>query len=100
MRATRIIFRIFAVLISLFIIGYVLVANSAPITINDTITMPGDAPLNLTPAKRVEKSDESTKLIEDLVYFDNKMQFKYDTAHVTIAFKNENLNQNVSLGFK
>lgn len=95
-------------MMSVLILGMILFNNFAPFGMTFTYSsdskVEDDSTLILGPKGRVSKStingDDVFLQRHDIVYFTTKMPFKFDSAKVSITYKNPSPDQELFLGFK
>jgi hypothetical protein len=92
--------RILAISIASLIILYVLLINSAPFNVKKIFNSNNTNTLELTPSGRVKKVGNNSIQNEDLIYFNSRMQYKYDQAKVKLTFKNPYPDQRLVVGYK
>jgi hypothetical protein len=93
-------FRSFAILVALAIVGYIFIANSVPFSISRVLISNHKNTLVLGPKKRVEVANGISKQTDNLIYFNSKMDFKFDHVRAKIAFKNPSSDQQIQLGYR
>lgn len=92
--------RLFFVLLASGICGYLIIMNTAPVTMTHEINSRDRAVVSgFYPAKRISTDGSSTKLLETPIYLDHVSSFNYDRASVAIKFKNPT-NESLSIGYR
>ncbi len=100
MKRLNIISRILAIVLALGLIGYLVFVNTVPFDIHKIYLASSPHISTIGPSSRVESTNGYTKQIDDLAYFTNDMPFAFDTAKITTQFRNHDVNQEVSLGYR
>lgn len=90
------------ILFAILLIGFILQANIAPFGKSSKLSTDIKKDnIKLEPQTRVTQLPDTTlQLHDDLVYFSTNMTFKFDKATIKITFKNNNLDQEIHLGFQ
>jgi hypothetical protein len=89
-------------IIAILILGYVVIANSVPLNLSHTYSSANknEDALVLGPKSRLSNKNGRISQIDNLIYFDTKMPFKYDRASVRVKFKNTSKQQRILLGYR
>jgi hypothetical protein len=91
--------RICAAILSLTVVGYVLAANTTPFTVIRKYTNKNKNILVLAPQNRISESNGIYKQLDDLIYFNSSMPFKFNQANIKITYKNSDPKQLIMLGY-
>jgi hypothetical protein len=92
--------RAFAIFLAIAIVGYLLLANTAPFNLTRVLISNHKNILALGPKNRVEITNGVDKQMDNLIYFNSKMDFKFNHAKVKTAFKNSSADQQILLGYR
>ncbi len=81
------------------LVGYVLIANTTPLDVRASYGNDAQLVQSLGPKNRIQADDTTVTQTNDLVYLNSKMPLDYDTADISLEFKNPN-NQLLYLGYR
>lgn len=97
--------RILAICGYLLITAYILYGNFTPFGITKTLVKGQDHEISdFEPKERVlgiqSNQDQTDSMVDDLIYFNTDMRYKYDKASFNITFQNPYPDQELYLGYK
>jgi hypothetical protein len=93
-------YRYIAIIISVCIVIFIILSNTAPFNITRTYFSDNKHILLLGPKDRVKIIDNIIRQKADLVYFNSPMSFNFDHSKIKIVFKNTSPEQQILLGYK
>jgi hypothetical protein len=100
MKALPVTSRYLAIVLSILIFVFVVIANSAPFNISRSFSSTSRDTLVLTPKSRVKVINGTSQQIENLIYFNSDMPFKFNEVSVRVKFKNTSSLQQILLGYR